>query len=146
MSTKREKYVVFVCTGNTCRSPMAVVLAESIFKAHNIHAAVFSAGVSAWDGQPASTHAISAMEEEKLDLRQHSSQIISYELLSDAALVLTMTAQHLAIIKSAYPDINAFALDVSDPFGGDLQIYRQTGIEIKQKIISNLEKIKEALA
>ena len=140
-----NKYVVFVCTGNTCRSPMAAVLAQSIFAAEGIAATVYSAGVSTWSGQPASRHAITAMKEEGLDLSGHSSQMISQELLGGAALVLAMTEQHLAIVKSDHPTANAFALNVSDPFGGDLQIYRRTAQEIKQKIITHLDKIKEAL-
>ena len=139
------KYILFVCTGNTCRSPMAATLAESIFAENGINAAVYSAGVSAGVSQSASQHAIAAMQEEGLDLSRHRSQMISQEIVDGAALVLTMTAQHLAIIKSEYPTANAFALHVSDPFGGDLDLYRQTAAEIKQKIISNLEKIKEAL-
>jgi len=139
-----DKYVVFVCTGNTCRSPMAAVLAENIFIENGISLAVYSAGVNAWAGQSASVHAIAAMQEIGLDLSCHRSQIVSQELLEGAALVLAMTEQHLSIIRNACPNANAFALGVSDPFGGDLQIYRRTGAEIKQKIIDHLEKIREA--
>jgi len=140
-----DKYVLFVCTGNTCRSPMAAALAKSIFEENNIHAAVYSAGVSAFDGQSASQHAITAMHEEGIDLQQHISMRISAKLLDNAALVFAMTNAHLIAIQSICPHTNAVAFDVSDPFGGDLATYRQTAAEIKEKILSNLEKIREAL-
>jgi len=124
---------------------MAAALAKSIFEENNISAAVYSAGVSAWDGQPASAHAVTAMHEDGINLQLHISQRVSVKLLDNAELVFAMTSQHLAAIKSVCPTANAFALDVSDPFGGDLEMYRQTAAEIKQKILSNLEKIREVL-
>jgi len=124
---------------------MAAALAKSIFEENNINVAVYSAGVSAWDGQPASGHAITTMSENDIDLQMHISQRISTKLLNNAELVFAMTNQHLAAIKSVCPTVNAFALNVSDPFGGDLATYRQTAAEIKQKILSYLDEIQEVL-
>ena len=147
-----SKYILFVCTGNTCRSPMAEALAVKM--AEGTEYQIFSAGVSAWDGQPASENAVLAMKEEGLDLTGHVSQIISTELINNAALVLAMTSRHLDVIKSACPSANAHTLwgfaqnkqkDVSDPFGGDLNVYRKTAAEIKQLINLSLGRIKEGL-
>ena len=151
--------IVFICTGNTCRSPMAAALGASIFGGAGLDIEVFSAGVSAWDGQPASQNAILAiagMEYPGISLNSHKSQIISRELLKNASLVLTMTGRHLDVVKSACPSARAFTLyeyasgvkesgDISDPFGGDLEIYRACAEEIKQLLLSCVAKLKDDL-
>ena len=140
-----DKYVLFVCTGNTCRSPMGATIAKSIFEEHNINAQVYSAGVSAWNGQPASNHAVTVMNDMDLDLTQHISQSVSPKLLANATVIFTMTAAHLAAIQDYCPVAKTIALNVSDPFGGSLETYRKTAIEIKDSIIKNLEDIKKYL-
>lgn len=149
-----DKYIVFVCTGNTCRSPMAQVLAQEMFRVNNIDIEVVSAGVSTWDNQPASPHAIAVMKEEGLDLSEFYAQQVSPKLIKNAALVLTMTARHLQAIKATSPNCNAFTLmeyakgitaDITDPFGGDIKIYKQTAAEIKQLLTISIEKIREDL-
>ena len=145
--------VVFVCTGNTCRSPMAAVLAMSIFKEHGLAANVLSAGVAAGDGYPASDNAICAMLDEQCDLQPHCSTQISREILNNASIVLTMTDGHLRTVKAICPSANAYTLgeyagegnDISDPFGGNLEIYRQCAAQIKQLILSSLVRLKEDL-
>jgi protein-tyrosine-phosphatase len=130
---------------------MAASLATSIFKEAGLDVEVFSAGVSAWGGEPASINAINVMVEENLNLNDHKSQLISQELLSQATLVLTMTRGHLAVIQSACPTARAFTLnefagvdgDVCDPFGGDLATYRNCATQIKELIMSCVTKIRE---
>jgi len=154
MSSISRKTIVFVCTGNTCRSPMAEVLAKSIFEAHSItNITVHSAGVSTGDGYPASENAILVMQEQDLDLQTHKSRQISLEILSEAYLVLTMTQGHLHMVQTICPQANAFTLseyamasgDVSDPFGGSLQTYRSCALQVRQLILDSVARIKEAL-
>ena len=142
--------IVFVCTGNTCRSPMAEALAKSIFESHGLDIIVRSAGVSTGDGYPASENAIAAMLEENIDLQAHKSTQISREILADASLVLTMTKGHLSEVRSICPEASAFTLgeyamtdsDISDPFGDSLEVYRECAAQIKELIMVSLSKIK----
>ena len=150
---KSPPTLLFVCTGNTCRSPMAEVLAKSLFRELDIMAAVHSAGVNTDNGYPASSNAIIAMRRESLDLSSHKSQQLSYELLERATLILTMTQGHLHSVKSAAPHAYAFTLgqyanqdiDISDPYGGDLATYQRCARQIKQLLESSVAYFKEDL-
>ena len=143
--------IVFVCTGNTCRSPMAAMLAAQIFNKAGIVAEVISAGVNAWPNQPASRHAISVMEECGLSLVNHKACATSDTLLEDATLVLTMTASHRAVLLSDYPAAKEkiFTLaeyvgqnaDVCDPFGGSLEDYRVCAAQIRELLVLAAEKL-----
>lgn len=81
--------VLFVCTGNTCRSSMAAALAKAMLKGEQVE--VLSAGTSAEDGFPASTEAIRVMAEEGIDLHGHRTRRLSREMAEKADLILTMT-------------------------------------------------------
>ena len=132
--------IIFVCTGNTCRSPMAEAIAKNLCPNLNIT----SMGVAAFNGSPASENARKVMEDMGLSLVGHKSKMIDQELLGNAKLVLTMTRSHLSFVKSLSKKANVFTLaeyagedgDIQDPFGGDLKTYQNCAKEIESLILA----------
>lgn len=131
--------ILFVCTGNTCRSPMAEALFREKATGENLE--IRSAGIAAYDGQRASEHANHVLTERGI-FHEHQAQRISMELIAWADLILTMTQGHKAAIVSHFPNAlkKVFTLkeyageigsqDIADPFGGSLAEYKQCAIEI----------------
>jgi protein-tyrosine phosphatase len=132
--------VVLVCTGNTCRSPMAEVLLKkrvaeklgcTIAELEDRGVVIMSAGISATPGSRAAAEAMETMQERGLDLGLHESQPLSERLVRFADVVITMTRSHREAILEHFPDavprihlISRGRGDVSDPIGGPLDLYR----------------------
>lgn len=138
------KKVLFVCTGNTCRSPMA----EGIF--NNLSEGAFSRGIYA-EGTAASENAVSVMKKMGIDISKHISTQLTLKDINESDLVLTMTKAHKMAILSACPEAEekVFTLgeyaeggDVSDPYGGNEAVYEACAREIYDYIKKIVEKIK----
>ncbi|MCW3488875.1 low molecular weight protein arginine phosphatase [Dethiobacter alkaliphilus] len=147
-----KKKLLFVCTGNTCRSPLAKVLAEAALKrAHLTDWVVDSAGMQAFSGQSASAGALAVAREMGLDLSLHQSRLLTEELLAQAELVMVMTWTHREALLSAAPQVagKVHVLkefvgedgDVADPYGGGPAEYGYAARELERLIARLVEKL-----
>ncbi len=148
------KKLMFVCTGNTCRSPIAEVLARNIIeeilnippdKLIKTGYSVSSAGIDVQEVSPATEHAITVMGERGIDLSFHRSRQITDELLTNADVVWTMSPRHLQYIKVHFPDqvVKASLLridggEIADPFEEDLDTYHRTATQLDELIHKRL--------
>lgn len=129
--------ILFICTGNTCRSPMAEGLAREMF---GDAVQVSSAGMEAWEGAEASSYALEVLKEQNVDLSQHRSRKIRADILADADWIIPMTQAHEKVLGQIFPqyvhktrylgDWGEQKRDVCDPWRGSLEVYRQTAQEI----------------
>ena len=146
--------MLFVCTGNTCRSPMAEGLMNHMAKKNGLDIEAKSAGIFTWVGQNVSEEAVEVIKEEGIDISSHKSRLITRNLVEEADLILTMTVGHKEQLLSGYGcydflDGKIYTLkeyaygveeDIEDPFGRGIQAYKNAKDEIKeaiQEIIDN---------
>ncbi len=138
--------VLFVCTGNTCRSPMA----EAVLKHLKRDIEVKSAGIFAGNGQGANPNAIQVLKKRGIDFTTHESQPVTDELMEWADVILTMTAHHKLTLEMEYPEsvqkiftLKEYTLteedtdlnpDILDPIGLSEETYEQTLNEIEKYI------------
>lgn len=143
--------LLLVCSGNTCRSPMAAALLRSLWEkaAPGWELIVDSAGTGAFPGMPATDHAVAALKERGIDLSQHRSQPVLR--LDGYDLVLTMTRGHRDALRARFPDFadRVFTLgeyagtgdELPDPFGGPLTAYQQTAAALEALLPAVIARI-----
>lgn len=137
--------VVFVCTGNTCRSPLAEALARKVAQQRRIDATFASAGTAAAMGSPATDGAILVGLERGVDLSRHRSRPLLPAAVSEDTIVLAMAPAHVSSVRSVVSDARVYLLDeygshgasmrsVTDPYGGDLAGYREAADAIEEML------------
>lgn len=143
--------VVFVCTGNTCRSPMAEVYLKALCERMELPITVRSAGVAAFPGAPASDQSVQVMAQQGIDLADHRSSALSRYLMDEADLVVAMTRNHEQAILGCFPEYAEKVetllgdRDVSDPFGGTPDQYQHCFMLMKSALDQLAERIKITL-
>lgn len=158
MSSRDPVYrVVFVCTGNTCRSPLAQAALRGALGGEADRVDVTSGGTAAWEGQPASEPSMTVAARDGFDLRSHRSRRVTPESLRAADLVVVMERSHLAAVLtlgadpgrthviSEWPEPGAPELTVYDPYGDSLEAYEETWHRIRTHVARIAPYVLEAL-
>lgn len=136
--------IIFVCTGNTCRSPLAESLAQSVSSNHTFQ----SRGIAAYNGAPVSQNTAHIIRREGLPAVGSASSFTDEDAKAD--LILTMSQQHKAMLLAQYPEANVQmfsefatgeARDIADPYGGDITYYDEAYREIARYVQLMFEKL-----
>ncbi|HEY2955711.1 MAG TPA: low molecular weight protein arginine phosphatase [Candidatus Eisenbacteria bacterium] len=149
--------VLFVCTGNTCRSPMAAGALLQELGDERAQVEVSSAGTAAWEGQPATEEAIAVAGADGIDLGGHRSRRVTAAALEAADLVLVMEGGQVGTVQalgasrkrthvlSEWPEPGEPGLPVSDPFGASREAYEECWRRIRHHVRRLVPQVREAL-
>jgi len=148
--------ILFVCTGNTCRSPMAAGFCRKYFsdnlgcpvdELEHFGYIIDSVGVAACEGVPASRHAVEVCRSQRIDLSYHQSRQLTLGDIEQSDVILTMSQSHRDIVVHSLPSASerCFVLDetadILDPIGSDIGVYQDCFQQICDNIIKKKEEI-----
>lgn len=150
--------LLFVCSGNTCRSPMAEAIARGLLRERGwTHVDVSSAGTGAVPGAAASPEAVEVAREHGLELDAHTSRPLTSELVRWADLVLVMGASHMSAVRelgggekvslvTEFIDGAGYGQPIADPFGGDHEDYREAFVQLDAAVTGLLNRLEPILS
>jgi len=144
----KYKSILFLCTGNACRSPMAEGILKRLMKSRDV--VIRSAGTHAIEGLPPSENSVAVMKENGIDISRHKARSLTKKMLKESDLVLAMAPEHVDYIRTFFPRYfdkvyllkkfgreNRYIEDeaIHDPIGGDESVYRECYTILENEVI-----------
>jgi protein-tyrosine-phosphatase len=158
MTPAKIRNILFVCTGNTCRSPLAAGFLKKLLERNSLcEMKIGSAGLTALPGSPASFHSLRVALENSVSLEEHQARLVTPELIDNAGLIVVMEPGHQKQLLDLYPQASGKILllrhfarygsrkrGIHDPYGLNLEAYRFCFEDIKECVQSLHEWLLEA--
>ena len=147
--------IMFICTGNICRSAMADLLMKKKLQDRNmLDVEIYSSGIYAMQGDVSTDEAVEVMEEYEVDLKKHRATLTSKSNIQEMDLILCMTSAHKQNLINTYPNlvdkiytlkeyVGIEEMDIKDPWGYTIATYRFCAAEIDKCLDKLIEKIKK---
>jgi protein-tyrosine-phosphatase len=150
--------LLFVCTGNTCRSPMAAAIAERETRRRAWHhVAVRSAGTGAIDGAQATAETLDVLQEQGIEPPDHFSELLTPEQVKWADLILVMSLSHMYAVNDLgggekvalitdFLEGEDVSSGVEDPYGAGLEAYRRTFVQLERAVMGLMARLEPILS